>query len=167
MANITGKIKTTWLKCMESIGQGAANMADNAKQKLGELNMENRRKDLLAELPNKVMQMWKDGVELPEELSGLLAELNGLEEELGALRAARAAKKQKPAITDGADAKVEEAAEEAAAEAAETAEEVIEEATEAVEEIAEETAETAEEAVEEAVEAVAEAAEEATEQNNY
>ena len=80
MANITGKIKTTWLKCMESIGQGAANMADNAKQKLGELNMENRRKDLLAELPNKVMQMWKDGVELPEELNGLLAELNGLEE---------------------------------------------------------------------------------------
>lgn len=157
MANITGKIKTTWLKCMESIGQGAANMADNAKQKLGELNMENRRKDLLAELPNKVMQMWKDGVELPEELNGLLAELNGLEEELSALRAARAAKKQKPAITDGADAKVEEAVEEAAAE---TAEEVIEEAAEAVEE-------TAEEAVEEAVEAVAEAAEEVTEQNNY
>ena len=156
MANITGKIKTTWLKCMESIGQGAANMADNAKQKLGELNMENRRKDLLAELPNKVMQMWKDGVELPEELNGLLAELNGMEEEQSGLRSARAAKKQKPAITDGADAKVEEAVEEAAAE---TAEEVIEEAAEAVEE-------TAEEAVEEAVEAVAEAAEEVTEQNN-
>ena len=103
MSNITAKIKTGWLKCMETIGQGAANMADNAKQKLGELNMENRRKDLQAELPKKVMQLWKDGVELPEELSGLLAELNTLEEELAAARAARLAKKMKPAITDGSD----------------------------------------------------------------
>lgn len=149
MSNITAKIKTGWLKCMETIGQGAANMADNAKLKLGELNMENRRKDLQAELPKKVMQLWKDGVELPEELCGLLTELNGLEEELAALRAARAAKKQKPAITDGKE------------------DEVVEEAVEAIEETAEETAEAveeaAEEAVEEAVEAVAEAAEE---QNN-
>ncbi len=154
MSNITAKIKSGWLKCMESIGQGAANMADNAKQKLGELNMENRRKELQAELPKKVMQLWKDGVELPEELSGLLTELNGLEEELAALRAARAAKKAKPAITDG---KEEAVVEEAAEEAVEAIEETIEETTE-------EAAETAEEAVEEVVEAVAEATEE---QNNF
>ena len=154
MSNITAKIKSGWLKCMESIGQGAANMADNAKQKLGELNMENRRKELQAELPKKVMQLWKDGVELPEELSGLLTELNGLEEELAALRAARAAKKAKPAITDG---KEEAVVEEAAEEAVEAIAETTEEAAEAVEEIAEE-------AVEEVVEAVAEATEE---QNNF
>lgn len=146
MSNITAKIKTGWLKCMETIGQGAANMADNAKQKLGELNMENRRKDLQAELPKKVMQLWKDGVELPEELSGLLTELNSLEEELAALRAARAAKKQQPAITDGKE------------------EEVAEEAVEAIEEAAEETAEAVEEAAEEVVETVTEATEE---QNNF
>ena len=160
MSNITAKIKTGWLKCMETIGQGAANMADNAKQKLGELNMENRRKDLQAELPKKVMQLWKDGVELPEELSGLLAELNTLEEELAALRAARAAKKQKPAITDGKEEVVEEAVE--AIE--ETTEEAVDAAEEAAEEVVENAEEAAEEAVEEIVEAVAEAAEE---QNNY
>lgn len=160
MSNITAKIKTGWLKCMETIGQGAANMADNAKLKLGELNMENRRKDLQAELPKKVMQLWKDGVELPEELSGLLAELNTLEEELAALRAARAAKKQKPAITDGKEEVVEEAVE--AIE--ETTEEAVEAAEEAAEEVVENAEEAAEEAVEEVVEAVAEAAEE---QNNF
>lgn len=166
MSNITSKIKTGWLKCMESIGQGAANMADNAKQKLGELNMENRRKDLLAQLPTKVMQLWKDGVELPEELSGMLSELNGINEELDALHAARQAKKQKPAITDGKDAAeaVEETAEEAAEEATEAIEDATEEAAEAVEEAAEEITEEITEAVAEAEEAVQEAAEE---QNNY
>ncbi len=162
MSNITSKIKTGWLKCMENLGQGAANMADNAKQKLGELNMESRRKDLLAELPKKVMQMWKDGIELPEELNGMLTELNGINEELEALRAARLAKKQKPAITDGSDvpaeeaeAAVEEAAEEVAEEAAAAIEDVTETVEEAAEEVTEELAEgfaAAEEAVQEATE---------------
>ena len=103
MPNITEKIKTTWFKCVETLGQSAANMAESAKQKLGEINMEARRKEVEAELPAKLMQMWKDGTELPEELNDLLAELNTLEEDLAAARAARLAKKTKPAITDGSD----------------------------------------------------------------
>jgi hypothetical protein len=119
MANLTDKIKSTWYKCIETLGQSAANMADNAKQKLNEINMEARRKEVVSDLPNRLLQMWKDGVELPEELSDVLAELNGLEEELAAFRAARLAKKMKPAITDGSDAEplaaetVEDATEEA------------------------------------------------------
>lgn len=115
MANLTDKIKSTWYKCIETLGQSAANMADNAKQKLNEINMEARRKEVVSDLPNRLLQMWKDGVELPEELSDVLAELNGLEEELAAFRAARLAKKMKPAITDGSDAEpvAAEAAEEA------------------------------------------------------
>ena len=134
MANLTDKIKSTWYKCIETLGQSAANMADNAKQKLNEINMEARRKEVVADLPNRLLQMWKDGVELPEELSDVLSELNGLEEELAAFRAARLAKKMKPAITDGSDA--EPVAAETAAEAAEevtdetTAEEAAAEATE-------------------------------------
>ena len=103
MPNITEKIKTTWFKCVETLGQSAVNMAESAKQKLGEINMEARRKEEEAELPAKLMQMWKDGTELPEELNVLLAELNTLEEDLAAARAARLAKKTKPAITDGSD----------------------------------------------------------------
>ena len=146
MANLTDKIKSTWYKCIETLGQSAANMADNAKQKLHEINMEARRKEVVSDLPNRLLQLWKDGVELPEELNDVLAELNGLEEELAAFRAARLAKKTKPAITDGSDA--EPAAEDIADAAAEeeTAEEVAEELQNETD-----TEETSAEATEEAV----------------
>lgn len=159
MPNITEKIKTTWFKCVESLGQGAANMADSAKQKLGEINMEARRKEVASELPNKLMQMWKDGAELPEELSQMLSELNTLEEELAAIRAARQAKKAKPAITDGSDAIAND---EQVEEAVEAAEEMITEAVETAEEELTEVVEAAEEVIAEAVEEA-----QSTEENNY
>ena len=163
MPNFTEKIKTTWFKCMESLGQGAANMADSAKAKLGEINMEARRKEVAAELPNKLMQMWKDGAELPEELSQMLSELNTLEEELAAIRAARQAKKAKPAITDGSDAPAaEEQVEEVVEEAVETAEEELTEAVETAEEELTEVVEAAEEVIAEVVEEA-----QPTEENNY
>lgn len=137
MANLTDKIKSTWYKCIETLGQSAANMADNAKQKLNEINMEARRKEVVSDLPNRLLQMWKDGVELPEELNDVLTELNGLEEELAAFRAARLAKKTKPAITDGSDAEPV---------AAETAEQTAEEAQDETD-----TEEVSAEATEEAV----------------
>lgn len=132
MANLTDKIKSTWYKWIETLGQSAANMADNAKQKLNEINMEARRKEVVADLPSRLLQMWKDGVELPEELTDMLSELNGLEEELAAARAARLAKKMKPAITDGSDA--EPVAQEAVYEEAECAAETVEEPAEEVSE---------------------------------
>ncbi|MBQ8150096.1 MAG: hypothetical protein IJ041_06225 [Clostridia bacterium] len=171
MPTITDKIKTTWFKCMESLGQGAANLADNAKQKLAEINMEARRKEVVADLPTKLMQMWKDGAELPEELNELLGELNTIDEELAAARAARLAKKTKPAITDGSDAA--EAAPETVEEAEAAAEEAMDEAKDAVEDKMEDTEESIgdvfrsifkpEEAAQDAAEEAAEATEEKTE----
>lgn len=124
MANFTEKVKSVWFKCVESVGQGAANLADNAKQKLSEINMESRRKEIVSQLPAKLMQLWKDGVELPEELASLLSEQNSLEEALAAAKEARLAKKAKPALTDGSDA--EKPAEEPAAETEAAAEETCE-----------------------------------------
>ena len=102
MANFTEKVKSAWFKCVESVGQGAANLADNAKQKLSEINMESRRKEIAAQLPSKLKELWQNGVALPEELTALLSEQNTLEEALAASKAARKAKKAKPALTDGA-----------------------------------------------------------------
>ena len=124
MANFTEKVKSVWFKCVESVGQGAANLADNAKQKLSEINMESRRKEIVSQLPAKLMQLWKDGVELPEELAFLLSEQSSLEEALAAAKEARLAKKAKPALTDGSDA--EKPAEEPAAETEAAAEETCE-----------------------------------------
>lgn len=116
MANFTEKVKSVWFKCVESVGQGAANLADNAKQKLSEINMESRRKEIVSQLPAKLMQLWKNGVELPEELASLLSEQSSLEEALAAAKEARLAKKAKPALTDGSDAEKPAAETEAAAE---------------------------------------------------
>ena len=124
MANFTEKVKSVWFKCVESVGQGAANLADNAKLKLSEINMESRRKEIVSQLPAKLMQLWKDGVELPEELTSLLSEQSSLEEALAAAKEARLAKKAKPALTDGSDA--EKPAEEPAAETEAAAEETCE-----------------------------------------
>ena len=124
MANFTEKVKSVWFKCVESVGQGAANLADNAKQKLSEINMESRRKEIVSQLPAKLMQLWKDGVELPEELASLLSEQSSLEEALAAAKEARLAKKARPALTDGSDA--EKPAEEPAAETEAAAEETCE-----------------------------------------
>ena len=165
MPTITDKIRTTWFKCMESLGQGAANLADNAKQKLAEINMEARRKEVVADLPTKLMQMWKDGAELPQELNEMLTELNTLEEELAAARAARLAKKMKPAITDGSDAV-------AAQEQVDEAVEMINEAVLNVQDDLTAAVETAEEelngVVEAAEEVIAEAVEntQTAEENN-
>lgn len=147
MANFTEKVKSVWFKCVESVGQGAANLADNAKQKLSEINMESRRKEIVSQLPAKLMQLWKDGVELPEELVSLLSEQSSLEEALAAAKEARLAKKAKPALTDGSDA--EKPAEEPAAETEAAAEETCESTCDC-ENHCEETAEApAEEAVSE------------------
>ncbi len=150
MPTISEKIRSAWFKCVESVGQSAANMADSAKQKLNEINMEAQRKEMLSDLPNKLMQMWKDGAELPEELNDTMAQLNKLDEELAAFRAARLAKKAKPAITDGSDAVAAE--ETATEETVATAEENLTEAVEAAEEMIGEAVETAEEVIDEAVE---------------
>ncbi len=151
MPTITDKIRTTWFKCMESIGTSAANLADNAKQKLNEINMEARRKEVVADLPSKLLQMWKDGAELPEELNELLGELNTIEEDLAAARAARLAKKMKPAITDGSDAEVKaEAAPQTTEEAQEAAEDAMDEANDAVEE----AVDAAEDKLEEAADSI-------------
>lgn len=126
MANFTKNLKTAWFKCVETVGQGAANLADSAKQKLSEINMESRRKDIVAALPSKLMELWKNGVSLPEELNTMLTELNGLEEELAAAKAARQAKKAKPALTDGSDAEAAPAQESSEAAAEEPSKESVE-----------------------------------------
>lgn len=138
MANFTEKVKSAWFKCVETVGQGAANLADNAKQKLSEINMESRRKEIVAQLPAKLMQLWKDGAALPEELAALLSEQNTLEETLAAAKEARLAKKAKPALTDGSDnvKPEEEPAAEEVCEAAAEAEAAEETAGETVEESA-------------------------------
>ena len=117
MANLGSNVKTAFLKGLEALGKTASSLTDAAQQKLSEMNLDTRRREVLAEIPKCVMQLWKDGVEMPEPLTALLTELTELEEKLAALRPQPAAKEPEP------KAEAEEAAEETATEAEEAPEE--------------------------------------------
>lgn len=104
-------VKALFLKGLERVGQTASSMASNAHQKLDELNIETRRRELLHEIPVQALELWKNGAALPEQLSALLAELNDLDQQLTVMRAKRFAKLE------------EESTEEAPAEEVETHEE--------------------------------------------
>ena len=121
MANLGSNVKTAFLKGLEVLGKTASSLTDAAQQKLSEMNLDTRRREVLAEIPKCVMQVWKDGVEMPEPLTALLTELSELEEKLAALRPQPAAKEAEP------ETEAEEAAEEPAAET-EEAEETAKEA---------------------------------------
>lgn len=142
MAILGNNLKTAFLKGMEALGKGAANLTSSAQQKLNEMNLENRRSVLAKEIPVCAMKLWKDGAQLPEELAALLSEISELEEQLAAMRA----KPEAPAQPE--------------AEAAPAAEETtVEEAVESVGDAIEEAVDTAEEVVDAMVDDVKEAVE--------
>ena len=132
MANLGNNVKTAFLKGLEALGKTASSLSDAAQQKLSEMNLDTRRRELLSEIPKCVMQLWKDGVEMPEPLTALLSELTELEEKLAALRPQPEVKaaEEEPAEESAEEEACEEAEEEAAEEAAEEpAGETAEEAT--------------------------------------
>lgn len=113
MANLSSNVKTAFLKGLQALGKTASNLTDAAQQKLSEMNLDTRRREVLAEIPKCVMQLWKNGVEMPEPLNTLLQELTELEEKLAALRPQPEAKPEEPVQEE------EPAAEETAEETAE------------------------------------------------
>ena len=48
MASLGNNLKVAFLRGLEAVGRGASNMASNAHQKLNEINLETRRRELLS-----------------------------------------------------------------------------------------------------------------------
>ena len=118
-------LKTTILKTIEAFGKGASSLAEGAQQKLNEMNLEVRRRELADKIPGMVMELYRSGAELPDTLKEVLDELSRVEEKLSALRPAKT--QPEPVQADAAEASEEadEPAEEPVpdvAPAAETAE---------------------------------------------
>ena len=87
MAKANGGLKMAWLKVMEAIGNTASTMANNAKAKMQEINLEARKRELLTELSMVAMTLWQKGHELPPPLNAILTELNEVDEKLSLTRA--------------------------------------------------------------------------------
>jgi hypothetical protein len=91
MSNVMKSLKKTWLKGMEVIGNTASNIADNAKYKVTEMNLETRRREILADFGSIAYEMWQRGENFPPALEAQLKQLNALDEQLTAIRAQRIA----------------------------------------------------------------------------
>jgi hypothetical protein len=91
MGNVMKSLKKTWLKGMEAIGNAASNIADNAKYKVTEMNLETRRREILADFGSIAYEMWQRGESFPPALEAQLKQLNALDEQLTAIRAQRIA----------------------------------------------------------------------------
>ena len=145
MGNLGYGVRTAFLKGLEALGKTASNLSDAAQHKLDKMNLENRRRNVLAEIPKCVMQLWKEGAEMPTPLAELLTELSDLEDKLAAMRPQPEA--SKPVSEEEFS---EEMCEETAEETAEETTEELAEETEVDEEPAEPAEEPAAEAEEEA-----------------
>lgn len=110
MAILGSNVKTVFLKGLEALGKTASSLSDAAQQKLSEMNLDTRRREILAEIPKCVMQLWKEGVELPEPLTDLLTELTELEEKLSAMRPQPEVKAEEAPVEEEAAAETEEEA---------------------------------------------------------
>lgn len=91
MADLKTSLKQAWLKTMETVGNAASNIASTTRQRLDEMNLINRRREILSNLGNHAYEMWQKGVSLPSPLKELLEELSQVDEELNTLRAEKLA----------------------------------------------------------------------------
>lgn len=163
MAEFGNNLKNIWMKGMEAIGNTASSIASNTRFKVDEMNMVNRRAEILKDFGAKAYELWQKGAHFPEELEEQLQELGKLDEKLNDLRAERFAGVQ---VKEKEEAPAKEAAEETAETAGEAVsdiEDAAEEAAEAVTEEIEEAAATVTEAAEEIAETFDDPAEEAKE----
>lgn len=106
MADIRNSLKGLFVKGMEAIGNTASNIASNTKFKVDEMNLVNRRREILSSFGQKSYEMWQKGEHFPTVLEEQLMELSQLDEQLNMLRAERLAnlnssdEKNDPSLTE-------------------------------------------------------------------
>lgn len=86
MADIGKSLKGIWLKGMEAVSNTASNIASNTKYKVEEMNILNRRREILSDFGAQAYELWQKGEQFPESLAALLQELSTLDETLNAIR---------------------------------------------------------------------------------
>lgn len=104
MADLKTSLKSAWMKSMEAIGNTASNIASNTKYKVQEMNLINRRREILSDFGAQAYEMWQKGEQFPEKLARQLEELSHVDEELNAIRTERLAGVKTEDVSGDADA---------------------------------------------------------------
>lgn len=113
MADIGKSFKNAWLRGMEAISNTASSIASNTKYKVDEMNIVNRRREILSDFGARAYELWQKGETFPEPLQELLTELSTLDEQLNAIRTEKLAgvKTEELAQEDAEEAPAGDAAE--------------------------------------------------------
>ena len=89
MSELKQNLKDLVIKGIDAIGNTASSLASSTKQKVNELALKGRRNEILEGFGEKAYEAWKNGAELPEELTGDLREVLALDQELEQLKDSR------------------------------------------------------------------------------
>ena len=125
MADFFATLKKTWMKSMEAVSNTASNIAENTKQKVNLMNLENRRKEILEDFGMIAYELWQKGEVFPDALDKQLKELSLVDAELAEFKA------QNAPAEEPAEVNAEEESAALEAPEMEISEEVEEEAEEA------------------------------------
>ncbi len=132
MAEIKKSLKGIWLKSMEAISNTASNIASNTKYKVDEMNIVNRRREILSDFGAQAYELWQKGEKFPAPLQALLEELSELDEAMNAIRTERLAGVKTDETKFAEDTSVAEATEEMADQVEDAVEDVAEAAKSSV-----------------------------------
>ena len=86
MSEIGQNLKSIVMKGIDLIGSKAGDLASNARQKVDTFNLENQKKDLLAEVGSKAYEMAQAGTVFPVELKTILQKVSEIDKELELIR---------------------------------------------------------------------------------
>ena len=82
MANIRRSVRDLFLQGVEAVNSAANHVANATRSKVDELNLRNRRKELLDALAVDLYEQWQKGLALPEALTATLEQLRDIDAQL-------------------------------------------------------------------------------------
>lgn len=106
MADIGKTVKEIWEQSMKAVNKAATNIATSTKQKVDEMNIVTRRKELQNQLGLRLYELWQAGEDVPETLKATLEEMRDLEVKLQELRESKTAAPKDEKSADTTDVKV-------------------------------------------------------------
>lgn len=113
MADLNQKLREVWKKGMETIGSTANGIASSARYKVDEMNLTNRRREIMKNLATVCYELYKRGETFPEEAEAMLCEISQVDQEMEALRQNRMEVKQPEETPDNVQQDATVVAEEA------------------------------------------------------
>lgn len=111
MSDIGKSVREFLLQSVKAVNSAANSVASTTRYKVDELNLQNRRKELMNAVSDLAYTLWKNGETMPESLVSILEKLAAVDADLAAMRETRRqeAEKAKAAKAAVKEKKTEEA----------------------------------------------------------